>query len=153
MPKITPFLMFNNQLEQALEFYTTTFPDTSVRRLAKTGEDGPVTSAEFTLVGQVFIAYNGGEYFRFSDSFSLFLDCADQAEVDRYWEAIVRAGGQPVQCGWITDPFGLSWQIVPRRFMELLQDADAVRVQAVLRAMHGMVKLDVAALEAAYFAA
>ena len=96
------------------------------------------------------MGFNGGPQFSFSEGVSLFVDCADQEEVDRYWDAIVVAGGTPTQCGWIKDPFGLSFQIVPRRFMELIGDSDPVKVKAVTEAMLKMVKLDVAALEKAY---
>lgn len=150
MTKVTPFLMFNDQLEEAMEFYTTTFPDSEIRAVARTGEDGPVTAAEFVVGGQVFKGYNGGPYFSFSEGFSLYVDCEDQAEVDEYWEKLVRAGGKPTQCGWITDPFGLTWQIVPRRFIELISDRDPRKVKAVMEAMLSMVKLDVGALESAY---
>jgi predicted 3-demethylubiquinone-9 3-methyltransferase (glyoxalase superfamily) len=150
MSKVTPFLMFNDQLEAAIEFYTATFPDSAVRNLARNGKDGPVTSAEFVVGGQTFMGYNGGPYFSFTEGFSLYVDCVDQAEVDNYWDKIVQAGGKPTQCGWIKDPFGLSWQIVPRRFMELIGDKDGKKVQAVVAAMMKMVKLDVAELERAY---
>ena len=96
------------------------------------------------------MGYNGGPHFKFSEGFSLFVDCKDQAEVDEYWDKLVRAGSKPVQCGWITDPFGLSWQIVPRRFMELLRDPNPRKVKAVIAAMMTMGKLDVKALEAAH---
>jgi predicted 3-demethylubiquinone-9 3-methyltransferase (glyoxalase superfamily) len=150
MSKITPFLMFNGRLEEALAFYTATFPQSEIRSVARSGKDGPMQAAEFVVGGQAFKAFDGGPHFSFSQGFSMYVDCADQAEVDRYWDALVRAGGTPVQCGWITDQFGLSWQIVPRRFMELLGDADPARVQAVVAAMMTMEKLDVAALERAY---
>ena len=150
MNKVTPFLMFNDQLEAAMAFYTATFPDSAIRNVARTGKDGPVASAEFVVGGQTFMAYNGGPHFAFSEGFSLFVDCVDQAEVDGYWDRLVRAGARPVQCGWITDPFGISWQIVPRRFMELIRDRDPGKVKAVMEAMMTMVKLDVAALERAY---
>lgn len=150
MSKVTPFLMFNDQLDAALEFYTTTFPDSRVISVARAGEDGPVRSAEFVVCGQRLKAFNGGGHFSFSEGVSLFVDCEDQAEVDRYWDAIVGAGGTPSQCGWITDPFGLSWQIVPRRFVELIGDRDPAKVKAVTAAMMTMVKLDVAGLEKAY---
>ena len=100
--------------------------------------------------GQRFLGFNGGPYFHFSEGFSLFVDCEDQAEVDRYWDALVQAGAEPSRCGWITDPFGLSWQIVPRRFVELVRDGDPKKVQAVVAAMMTMSKLDVAGLERAY---
>lgn len=150
MSKVTPFLMFNDQLEAAIDFYTSTFPDSEVTRLARAGEDGPAHSAEFVVGGQTFKAFNGGPKFEFSDAISLYVDCEDQAEVDEYWEKIVAAGGTPIQCGWIEDPFGLSWQIVPRRFVELIGSGDSARVQAVIAAMMEMEKLDVAALERAY---
>ena len=150
MSKVTPFLMFNDQLEAAVEFYTATFPDSEIKTLARAGEDGPITSAEFVVGGQTFLAYNGGPHFTFSEGFSLFVDCKDQAEVDEYWDKLVAAGATPTQCGWITDPFGLSWQVVPRRFVELMSDSDPKKVKAVVDAMMTMVKLDVAALERAY---
>lgn len=150
MSKVTPFLMFNDQLEAAIAFYAATFPDSRITTMARNGTDGPVTSAEFVVGGQRFMGYNGGDYFSFSQGFSLFVDCEDQQEVDRYWEAFVKAGAKPVQCGWITDPFGLSWQIVPRRFMQLIADPDPAKVKAVMEAMMTMVKLDVAGLERAY---
>lgn len=150
MTKVTPFLMFNDQLEAAMEFYTATFPDSEVRNVARAGEDGPITAAEFVVGGQVFKAYNGGSYFSFSEGFSLYVDCEDQAEVDEYWDKLVKAGATPTQCGWIKDPFGLSWQIVPKRFMQLIGDSDPRKVKAVMEAMMTMVKLDVAGLERAY---
>ena len=150
MTKVTPFLMFNDQLEAAIEFYTATFPDSHIRNVARTGTDGPVASAEFVVGGQSFMGYNGGSYFSFSEGFSLYVDCADQAEVDEYWDKLVAAGATPTACGWIKDPFGLSWQIVPRRFTELIGDKDSKKVKAVMDAMMTMVKLDVAALERAY---
>jgi predicted 3-demethylubiquinone-9 3-methyltransferase (glyoxalase superfamily) len=148
--KVTPFLMFNDGLEAAMDFYVSTFPGSEVRSVARAGKDGPVQSAEFVVGGQVFMGFNGGPHFKFSEGLSLFVDCADQAEVDRYWDALLKAGAKPTQCGWITDPFGLSWQIVPRRFMELIRDPDPRKVQAVFGAMMTMQKLDVAALEHAY---
>ena len=96
------------------------------------------------------MGYNGGPHFTFSEGFSLYVDCEDQDEVDEYWDKLVRAGAKPTQCGWITDPFGISWQIVPRRFMELISDKNPKKVRAVMEAMMKMVKLDVAALEEAY---
>ena len=150
MTKVTPFLMFNDQLEAAVEFYTATFPDSEIKNIARSGKKGPITSAEFVIGGQSFMGYNGGPHFTFSEGFSLFVDCKDQDEVDEYWAKLVRAGAKPARCGWITDPFGLSWQIVPRRFIELIRDEDPKKVKAVVDAMMKMVKLDVAALERAY---
>lgn len=150
MNKVTPFLMFSDQLDAALKFYAATFPDVVIHSTGSAGEDGPVTSAEFSIGGQRFKAFNGGDYFSFSEGVSLFVDCADQAEVDRYWDAFAAAGATGGQCGWIKDPFGLSWQIVPRRFMELVADPDGKKVKAVMDAMMTMEKLDVATLEKAY---
>jgi len=142
--------MFNDQLEAAIEFYTATFPDSRIKKEARTGKDGPITSAEFVIGGQSFMGYNGGPHFSFSQGFSLFVDCEDQEEVDEYWNKFVNAGATPLQCGWITDQFGVTWQIVPRRFMELISDQNPKKVQTVMEAMMTMVKLDVAALERAY---
>jgi predicted 3-demethylubiquinone-9 3-methyltransferase (glyoxalase superfamily) len=150
MSKVTPFLMFNDQLEAAIAFYTTTFPNSEIRSIARAGEDGPITAAEFVIGGQVFMGYNGGPHFKFSDGFSLFVDCENQEEVDEYWNKLVGHGATPSRCGWITDPFGLTWQIVPRRFIELISDKNPKKVQGVMAAMMNMVKLDVAALERAY---
>ena len=150
MSKVTPFLMFDDQLDAAMAFYTATFPDSEIRNVARTGDDGPITSAEFVVGGQLFMGYNGGSYFTFSEGVSLYVDCEDQDEVDEYWDKLVSAGSTPTACGWIKDPFGLSWQIVPRRFNELIRDRDPRKVKAVMDAMMTMVKLDVAALERAY---
>jgi predicted 3-demethylubiquinone-9 3-methyltransferase (glyoxalase superfamily) len=150
MTKVTPFLMFNSQLEAAIEFYAATFPGSEVKSVARGAKGGPVTSAEFVVGGQRFMGYNGGPHFSFSEGFSLFVACEDQREVDEYWDKLLRAGASPKQCGWITDQFGLSWQIVPKRFMELMGDKNPKKVQAVVDAMMKMVKLDVAALEKAY---
>jgi predicted 3-demethylubiquinone-9 3-methyltransferase (glyoxalase superfamily) len=150
MTKVTPFLMFNDQLEAAIAFYTATFPDSEVKQVSRTGQDGAITAAQFVVGGQAFMGYNGGPYFTFSQGFSLFVDCEDQAEVDGYWDRLIAAGATPSQCGWITDPFGVTWQIVPRRFMELIADPNPRKVQGVMAAMMEMVKLDVAALEKAY---
>ena len=150
MSKVTPFLMFNDQLERAIEFYTSTIPDSKITDIARAGKDGPVTAARFVIGGQSFMGYNGGPHFSFTQGFSLFVECEDQNEVDRYWDKFLEAGAMEVQCGWLQDQFGLSWQIVPKRFMELIADKDPKKVQAVMEAMLKMVKLDVAALEDAY---
>ncbi len=150
MSKVTPFLMFNDQIESAIEFYTSTFPDSKVTNVARDGKDGPINSAEFVVGGQSFMGYNGGSYFTFSEGFSLFVECEGQQEVDEYWDKLVKAGATETQCGWIKDQFGLSWQIVPKRFIELIRDKNPIKVKAVMDAMMTMVKLDVAALERAY---
>ena len=152
MSQVTPFLMFNDQLEAAIAFYTSTFPDSEIKNVARVGvgSDASIASAEFVVGGQSFMGYNGGSYFAFSEGFSLFVNCEDQAEVDEYWNKLVSAGAIPSACGWITDQFGLTWQIVPKRFIELIGDKNPKKVQAVMDAMMKMVKLDVAVLERAY---
>jgi predicted 3-demethylubiquinone-9 3-methyltransferase (glyoxalase superfamily) len=150
MSKVTPFLMFNSGLEDALAFYVATFPDSRIIQQSRSGADGPTTTAEFVVGGQRFMAFAGGPHFKFSEAYSMFVDCADQAEVDKYWDALLKAGAKPTQCGWINDPWGLSWQIVPRRFMELMADNDPKKVKAVVDAMMTMQKLIVADLERAY---
>ncbi|HVZ39399.1 MAG TPA: VOC family protein [Candidatus Kapabacteria bacterium] len=149
MNNVTAFLMFNHQFEAAIGFYTTTFPDSEVRNVARTGKDAPISSAEFLVGGPFFMGYNGGAYFSFSEGVSLSVDCADQDEVDEYRDRLVKAGADPTACGWINDPFGLSRQIVPRRFTGLIRDRDPGKVKAVIVAMMTMMKLDVAGLERA----
>lgn len=148
--KVTPFLMFNGRLDEAIALYTKIFPDSEVLDVGRSGEKGPIRSAELVVGGQRLKAFDGGPQFSFSEGVSLYVDCASQEEVDTYWDQLVAAGARPVKCGWIKDPFGLSWQIVPRRFVELVADEDPRKVQAVLDAMMTMDKLDVAALERAY---
>jgi len=151
MSKVTPFLMFSAGLEDAVKFYTATFPDSSVTTMGRAGPNGPLMSAEFVVGGQKFLGFNaGGDHFKFSDAYSMMVDCVDQAEVDRYWKAILDAGGKESQCGWINDPWGLAWQIVPRRFMEMIADKNPKKVDAVVQAMLKMRKLIVADLEQAY---
>ena len=101
MSKVTPFLMSNEQLESAIEFYTSTFPDSRVTNVARTGKEGPINSAEFVIGGQSFMGYNGGSYFTLSEGFSLFVECEDQKEVDAYWDRLVKAGATETQCSWI----------------------------------------------------
>jgi len=141
--KATPYLMFSGNLDAALKLYAEVFPDVKVH--SRSGQQ-----ADFSVGGQRFMAFEGGPHFKFSDAFSIFIDCEDQAEVDRYWNALLKAGSKPTMCGWINDPFGLAWQIVPRRFMELMGDKDPKKVKAVVDAMLKMQKLDVAALEKAH---
>jgi predicted 3-demethylubiquinone-9 3-methyltransferase (glyoxalase superfamily) len=118
--------------------------------MARSGKDGPVMSAEFVVGGQVIKGFNGGPQFKFSEAFSLFVDCEDQTEVDRYWNALLEAGAKPTRCGWIDDPWGVSWQIIPKRLTELMADRNPNKAKAVVDAMMKMVKLDVAELERAY---
>ena len=152
--KIKTFLWFDDQAEAAVNCYMAGFKDSKITHVARYGEAGPgpagqVMVIEFTLAGQQFVALNGGPHFKFTEAISLMVTCEDQAEVDRLWNHLV-AGGAPSQCGWLKDKYGLSWQIVPRRFMEMMQDKDSARTARVFAAMMQMRKFDVAALEKAY---
>jgi len=149
MPTITPNLWFENKdgLEAA-ELYIKVFPNSEITSVNHLG-DGSVITVDFTLDGQPFTALNGGPHDSPNDAVSFSVVCADQAEVDRYWSMLTENGGAEVQCGWLKDRWGFSWQIVPQRFFELISDPDPARVQRTMDAMLGMVKLDVAALEAA----
>ena len=147
MTSITPFLWFDSDLAEVVEYYVGIFPDAEVLSL-QTDPRGTSFSASFTLAGQRFLALNGGPGHPYSDAVSFFVDCADQAEVDHYWDALT-PGGREVACGWLVDRYGVSWQIVPTRLQELLSDPDRGRAQRAMTAMRGMVKLDVAALERA----
>ena len=153
MPKPTPCLWFDTQGEDAARFYTSVFPNSRIVDIARFGEAGPreagmVMVVSFELDGQPFTALNGGPEFTFSEAVSFQVDCADQAEVDRYWETLSE-GGEQGPCGWLKDRFGLSWQIVPTRLTELLADPDRERSQRVMKAMLGMRKIVIAELEAA----
>jgi predicted 3-demethylubiquinone-9 3-methyltransferase (glyoxalase superfamily) len=147
MPAPTPCLWFQGQAEEAAELYVSLFPN--ARIVSKTpGPDGSVLVLEFDLDGRRFTALNGRPETGFNDSVSFMIDCEDQAEVDRYWAALT-AGGQEVQCGWLKDRFGVSWQVIPKALPRLLGDPDRAKAGRVAQAMMKMVKLDVAALEAA----
>jgi predicted 3-demethylubiquinone-9 3-methyltransferase (glyoxalase superfamily) len=152
--KITPFLWFDNQAEEAINFYTSIFNNASIDSLSRYGESGPgpkgsVMTGTFTLAGQQLMALNGGPMFKFTEAISLFVDCKDQAEVDYLWEAL-SAGGQQSQCGWLKDKFGLSWQIVPGVLGEVLYGADKAGSARAMQAMMKMGKLIVKDLQDAY---
>jgi predicted 3-demethylubiquinone-9 3-methyltransferase (glyoxalase superfamily) len=154
MQKITPFLWFDGQAEQAARFYVSLFPDSHVDRVTRapadtpSGPAGAVLTVEFTLSGANFIALNGGPQFPFTEAVSFQIACADQAEVDRLWSALSE-GGTEGRCGWLKDRWGLSWQVVPTRLHELLSDPGPGRARRALEAMLRMGKLDVAELERA----
>ena len=153
MPTITASLWFDDDLEEAMRFYTGIFPNSSIEYVNRYTEAGPgtageVLSAGFNLNGTRFVGINGGPVFSFTEAVSFLIECADQAEVDYYWDALL-AGGQESQCGWLKDRFGLSWQVVPTRLYELLSDPDAARAAAATTAMLGMRKIVIADLEAA----
>ncbi|MDP4503781.1 VOC family protein [Nonomuraea sp. NBC_00507] len=153
MQKITTYLWFDNQAEEAAQFYTSLFADSRILEVQRypEGAPGPAGKAmivTFELAGQRFIALNGGPQFTFNESVSLYVDCESQDEVDELW-AKLTDGGEESQCGWLKDRWGLSWQIIPRRLSELLSDPDPARAQRAMQAMLGMQKIDVQALEKA----
>jgi len=154
MSKIAPCLWFDGEAEEAAKFYVSLFADSAIGAVSRWGEGAPYPAGtalmvEFTLGGRRFQALNGGARFPHSEAISFSVDCLDQAEVDRYWEALL-AGGAPSQCGWLKDRFGVSWQIVPKALGEILSRGDKAGAVRAMAAMMGMIKLDVAALEAAY---
>jgi len=148
MLSITPFLWFDTQAEQAMQFYTSIFPRSKVVAVHRNGDQ--VMSVTWELEGQRFMGLNAGPHFTFNEAVSFFVACETQQEVDELWDKLLAGGGTPSRCGWLKDRFGLSWQIVPRRLQELLDGPDPAGAKRTMEAMLGMVKLDVAALEAAY---
>jgi len=154
MQKITPFLWFDGQAEQAARYYVSLFPDSRIDRVTRSPADTPsgpagmVLTVEFTLSGTRFVGLNGGPQFPFTEAVSFQIACADQAEVDRLWAAL-GAGGSEGQCGWLKDRWGLSWQVVPTRLHTLLADPDPDRSRRALEAMLKMTRIDIAELERA----
>jgi predicted 3-demethylubiquinone-9 3-methyltransferase (glyoxalase superfamily) len=152
-PKITPFLWFDANAEEAMNFYVSIFPNSKIVSVSRYSEAGPekpgsVMVCSFDLEGQRFNALNGGPHFKFTEAVSFFVECEDQKEVDYYWDRLLE-GGTESQCGWLKDKFGLSWQIVPRVLMELNSGPDTAKAARVMRAMFTMKKLIVSDLEAA----
>ena len=157
MQKLTPCLWFDTEGEEAATFYTSVFPNSRITDVARYGSAGPrpegtVMTVTFELDGQAFVALNGGPEFTFNEAISFQVDCADQAEVDRYWDTLSE-GGEPGPCGWVKDRYGLSWQIIPRALTTLLSDPDREKAQRVMAAMLTMGKIEVAELERAAAAA
>jgi len=151
MPKITPFLWFNGQAEEAMNFYLSIFKNSKVGSVTRYGDAGPgpkgsVMTASFQLDGQTFTALNGGPEFQFTEAVSFVVHCENQQEVDYYWDKLT-AGGKAVQCGWLKDKYGLSWQIVPVALFRLLEGTDPKKTQRVMQALMKMTKLDIATLE------
>jgi predicted 3-demethylubiquinone-9 3-methyltransferase (glyoxalase superfamily) len=151
MKKITPFLWFDSQAEEAANFYTSTFKNSKIVKSSRYGDAGPgpkgsVMTIQFEINGQEFIALNGGPQFKFNESISFVVNCENQQEIDEYWETL-SAGGQEVQCGWLKDKYGLSWQIVPTILGELM--SDAAKSQRVMQALLQMKKLDIKTLQEA----
>jgi len=158
MPKITPFLWFDTQAEEAANFYVSLFPNSRITDVARypsdaqppAGPPGRVMTVGFELNGQTYTALNGGPHFTFTEAVSFVVHCADQAEVDRYWDALTADGGRESQCGWLKDKYGLSWQVNPTVLGEMLADPDPKKSKAVMEAMLKMTKIDIATLERAY---
>jgi predicted 3-demethylubiquinone-9 3-methyltransferase (glyoxalase superfamily) len=152
--KITPFLWFDRQAEEAAKFYTSIFPNSKIVKVVRHGEAGPGPAGtamivEFQLEGQSFVALNGGPHFKFTEAVSFVANCQTQEEVDNYWEKL-SAGGTQVECGWLKDKFGLSWQIVPTVLPQLMSDPDPQKTGRVMKAMLKMKKLDIRTLQQAY---
>ncbi len=155
MQKVAPCLWFDDNAEEAMGFYMSVFKGGKVVNAMRYGDAGPgpkgsLLAATFEIEGQEFMVLNGGPHYQFTPAISLFVKCTTQAEIDDYWEKLLAGGGKPMQCGWITDKYGVSWQIVPTALGEMLQDKDAAKADRVMRAMLQMVKLDIAALKKAY---
>ena len=154
--KIAPCLWFDGKAEEAARFYVSLFPNSSIDDVSRGdfdwpgGKAGDVIMVAFTLDGRSYQGLNGGPSVEFNESVSLSVTCEDQAEVDRYWEALTADGGAPIQCGWLKDKYGLRWQIVPRIFFKMMNDPDATRRSRVMKAMLEMVKMDVDGLEKAF---
>ena len=154
MPHITPNLWFDLDGFEAAEFYVSIFPNSEITTVTHYGENAPlpagtVLTVSFLLDGQDYTAINGGPMFTFSEAISLLINCADQDEIDYYWDKLTADGGQESQCGWLKDKFGLSWQVVPADWESLMNDPDKDRVERAMQAMFQMQKLDIAALQAA----
>lgn len=153
--KISPFLWFDHQAEQAANFYVSIFPNSKILETSRypeggIGPKGSVMTVAFELCGQGFIALNGGPYFTFNEAISFSIDCANQDEVDKYWSALTADGGKPGQCGWLKDRFGVSWQVNPAVLGRLLTDSDPQKAARVTQAMMGMTKIDIAKLIAVH---
>ena len=154
MQKITPYLWFNDKAEEAVNFYTSIFKNSSIGSVSRYGEGGPgpagqVMNMSFNLFGQEFLALNGGPVFSFTPAISFLVNCESQQEVDDYWDKL-SAGGEIQQCGWLMDKFGVSWQIIPTILGELLSDKDPAKAKRVMDAMLLMKKIDIAGLKQAY---
>lgn len=155
MQKITPFLWFDHQAEEAAKLYVSVFKNATMGSVARYGEGAPgpaggVMTVSFELDGVRFVALNGGPHCTFTEAISFLVECEDQAEVDLYWDRLTADGGRPGQCGWLTDRYGVSWQIVPVALKQLMGDPDRAKAGRVVRAMLQMTKLDVAKLRAAH---
>ncbi|HWI85558.1 MAG TPA: VOC family protein [Sphingomonas sp.] len=156
MTRVTPCLWYDGNAEEAANLYASIFPDSSVDAVHRSpadypnGKAGNVLTVEFTVLGMKFLGLNGGPMFKFDEAVSFIVHTKDQDETDRYWDAIVASGGKPSACGWITDRFGLSWQITPQRLLDMMASPDQAAAKRAMEAMMGMVKIDIATLERAF---
>ena len=159
MQKITPFLWFDDQAEEAVKFYTSVFKNSKVGRILRYDEEaasksgrpaGSVLTIEFEIEGQKFVALNGGPQFKFNESVSFVVNCETQEEVDYFWQKLTADGGEESQCGWLKDKFGLSWQVTPTVLIDMLHDKDSEKAERVMKAMLQMQKIDIEKLKAAY---
>jgi predicted 3-demethylubiquinone-9 3-methyltransferase (glyoxalase superfamily) len=161
MQKITPFLWFDHQAEEAAKFYTSIFKNSKIGTILRYGEEaakisksgrpvGSVLTIEFEIEGQKFVALNGGPAFKFNESISFVVNCETQQEVDYFWEKLTADGGQESQCGWLKDKFGVSWQVVPTVLIDMLRDKDSEKSERVMAAMLQMTKINIKELNAAY---
>ena len=156
MQKIAPFLWFDTPAEEAARFYASIFPDSSVDNVhtvpadTPSGPEGAVIVVEFTLMGAPYMAMEAGAHHDFNDALSLFVPCKDQAEIDRYWDALLQGGGKPLACGWLIDRYGVRWQICPTELIEMEKSPDKAAARRAVQAMMDMVKLDLATLRRAY---
>jgi predicted 3-demethylubiquinone-9 3-methyltransferase (glyoxalase superfamily) len=156
MDKITPVLWFDRNGEEAANFYVSLLPDSRIDRVTRSpadypcGKEGDVITVDFTLAGRRYQVLNGGPNFQFNEAVSFMIHCKDQEEVDRLWDALAADGGQPVQCGWLRDRYGLSWQICPEELLTMLASEDRAAARRAFEAMMGMVKLDLAGLRRAF---
>jgi predicted 3-demethylubiquinone-9 3-methyltransferase (glyoxalase superfamily) len=155
MQKITPFLWFDSQAEEAAKFYVSIFKDSKIIGVTHYGEAGPgpkgsVLTVKFQIAGQEFVALNGGPMFKFNESVSFVVNCETQEEIDYFWEKLTAGGGEESRCGWLSDKFGLSWQVVPTLLQEMMLDKDEAKSNRVMEAILEMDKLDLATLQRAY---
>jgi predicted 3-demethylubiquinone-9 3-methyltransferase (glyoxalase superfamily) len=155
MQKITPCLWFDANAEEAVNFYLSIFPDAKILSVSRYGDTGPgpkgsVMLIKFQLAGQEFLALNGGPTFKFTEAISLTVNCETQQEIDRYWDKLTAGGGKPVQCGWLKDKYGLSWQITPTIIADMMSGADPQKANNVMKEVMQSVKLDIGRLQAAY---
>jgi predicted 3-demethylubiquinone-9 3-methyltransferase (glyoxalase superfamily) len=155
MQKITPFLWFDNNAEEAVNFYMSVFKNAKITKIKRCGDAGPgpkgsVLTIGFEIEGQYFTALNGGPHYQLTPAFSIVVACESQEEIDYYWEKLTTDGGKEVQCGWLKDKFGLSWQIWPSKILELIDGKEPAKSARAMQAMMQMVKLDIKKLQAAY---